>query len=179
MKPKPRKFCWGFATEHIPPNPAFLLTAWDVATGRQMMCRKLRLLASVNKTVVKGVARGQWGTLRTGLRESPSASPESKVSFGKATRGSVQAAIDNSIDMQLYSLTSNMALTVSPVLEARVGTRAFSLAVWVFFFLVVQTMHKDGVYGLHIGKCSKPHWAERDCIRCTKSSAVSFAMRNC
>jgi hypothetical protein len=51
--------------------------------------------------------------------------------------------------------------------------------VWDFFFLVVQTMHKDGVYDLHIGKCSKPHWAEHDCIRCTESSAVSFAMRSC
>jgi hypothetical protein len=139
--------------------------------------QKVTSIGECDENCCGGCGSGPVRHLRAGLRDSPSASPESKVNFGKATRGSVQAAIDN-IDMQLYSLTSNMALTASLVLEARAGTRAFSLAVWVFFFLVVQTMHKDGVYGLHIGKCSKPHWAEHDCIRCTESSAVSFAMRN-
>jgi len=61
MKAKPKEICQGFATEHIPPNPALLLTAWDVATGRQMTRRESRLLAIVIKTVVEGCGSGLVG----------------------------------------------------------------------------------------------------------------------
>jgi hypothetical protein len=52
------------------------------------MCRKSRLLASLIKTVVEVVGRGQWGTPSSWPSGQPSASPESKVSL-EILRGAV------------------------------------------------------------------------------------------